>query len=57
MELVKELKTIRERRAESIGFVSVKTRDVLKRYIWEERKARKLSNYGLTGLFVYCARF
>lgn len=57
MELVKELKTIRERQAESIGFVSVKNRDILKRYIWEERKARKLSNYGLTGLFVYCARF
>lgn len=40
------------------AFFSVKKpRDISERCIWEGITERDLSNYGLTSLFSYCARF
>jgi len=57
MELVKGLKTVRERQAESdcTSFASVKKQGCFKKVYLGRKKGK--SNYGLTNLFSYCARF
>lgn len=57
MELVKELKPIKERQAKSdcTGFASVKKQGCFK--ILGRKKGKNVSNYGPSNFFLYGARF